>query len=91
MIQIRAPGEDNDFPYGDWTAPYRPPAGRDAVLALYGAKFDLPLGRRTCDLGSGFWPKAPSSPMSDAINAATKYVAATKVCPQGIVINSLSV
>ena len=24
---------------------------------------------------SGFWPKAPSSPMSDGINAAKKYVA----------------
>ncbi|MGJ7583075.1 dihydrofolate reductase family protein, partial [Variovorax sp. RHLX14] len=29
---------------------------------------------RTYDLWSGFWPKAPSSPMSDALNAATKYV-----------------
>ena len=33
------------------------------------------LGRRTYDLWSGFWPKAPSSPLSDGINAATKYVA----------------
>jgi dihydrofolate reductase len=34
-----------------------------------------PLGRRTYDLWSGFWPKVPSSPMSDSLNAATKYVA----------------
>jgi dihydrofolate reductase len=33
------------------------------------------LGRRTYDMWSGFWPKAPSSPMADAINAATKYIA----------------
>ena len=74
IIQIRAPGEDGDFPYGDWTAPYRTPAGRDTVLAMYGESFDLLLGRRTYDLWSGFWPKATSTPMSDAINAATKYI-----------------
>ena len=72
---IQTSGEDGDFPYGDWTAPYRTPAGRDAVLAAHGESFDLVLGRRTYDLWSGFWPKAPSSPMSDGTNAATKYVA----------------
>ena len=71
---IQNSGEDN-FPYGDWTAPYRSPAGRDAVVAAQGTSFDLLLGRRTYDLWSGFWPKAPSSPMSDRLNAATKYVA----------------
>src|SRR3989475_6988451 len=30
---------------------------------------------RTYDIWSGFWPKAPSSPMADGFNAATKYVA----------------
>lgn len=75
VIQIRTPGEDADYPYGDWTAPYRSPAGRDAVLAAQGESFDLLLGRRTYDVWSGFWPKAPSSPMSDALNAATKYIA----------------
>jgi dihydrofolate reductase len=67
--------DENDFPYSDWTLPYRTPAGRDAVLALYSDKFDLLLGRRNYDLWSGFWPKAPSSPMADRINAAKKYVA----------------
>ena len=71
---IQSSGE-NDFPYADWTAPYRTPAGRDAVLAMHGESFDLLLGRVTYDLWSGFWPKAPSSPMSDRLNAATKYVA----------------
>jgi dihydrofolate reductase len=37
--------------------------------------FDLLLGRRTYDIWSGFWPKAPSSPLADNLNAATKYVA----------------
>jgi dihydrofolate reductase len=71
---IQASGQDADFPYGDWTAPYRTPAGRDAVLAAHGNRFDLLLGRRTYDAWSGYWPKAPSNPMSDALNAATKYI-----------------
>jgi dihydrofolate reductase len=72
---IQHSADDDDFPYSDWTAPYRTPAGRDAILAAYGESFGLLLGRRTYDLWSGFWPKAPSSPMADALNAATKYVA----------------
>ena len=73
VIQHSADGDN--FPYSDWTAPYRTPAGRDAVLAAQGDRFDLLLGRRTYDLWSGYWPKAPSSPMSDGLNAAKKYVA----------------
>jgi dihydrofolate reductase len=67
--------DDNDFPYGDWTASYRTPAGREMVMAIHGERFDLVLGRRTYDLWSGFWPTAPSSPIGARINAATKYVA----------------
>jgi dihydrofolate reductase len=74
VIQIGTPGDNSGFPYGDWTAPYRTPAGRKLILSLYGGRFDLVLGRRTYDSWSGFWPKAPSSPMGDALNAATKYV-----------------
>lgn len=70
---IQNSGEDN-FPYVDWTAPYRTPEGRDAVLAAQGERFDLLLGRRTYDLWSAYWPKAPASPMADRLNAATKYV-----------------
>ena len=72
---IQHSADDGDFPYSDWTAPYRTPAGRDAILAAYCADFDLLLGRRTYDIWSGFWPKAPSSPIADGLNAATKYVA----------------
>jgi len=67
---------DNDaFPYSGWTAPYRTPAGREAIMAAQGERFDLLLGRRTYDIWADFWPKAPTSPMADGINAATKYVA----------------
>lgn len=62
------------FPYSGWNGPYRTPEGRDAVAAAHGETFDLLLGRRTYDLWAEFWPTAPSSPIGDRINAATKYV-----------------
>src|SRR5215212_1749489 len=69
------PGEDGDYPYGGWTAPHADPAVGEVIVAAHGESFDLLLGRRTYDIWSGYWPKAPSSPMSDGINAATKYIA----------------
>ena len=75
VIETGGRTADSDFPYGDWTAPYRTPAGRDLLAKAYGESFDLLLGRRTYDLWSLFWPTAPSSPMADRLNAATKYVA----------------
>ena len=49
----------------------------DGVIQVRGSgeDGDLLLGRRTYDIWSGFWPMAPSSPLSDALNAATKYIA----------------
>ena len=70
---IQASGEDG-FPYADWTAPYRTPAGREELLAAHGGSFDLLLGRRTYDLWSGYWPKVSSIPIADRLNAAKKYV-----------------
>ena len=72
---IQHTADDDNFPYIDWNAPYRSPAGRDELFAACGGSFDVLLGRRAYDILSGFWPNAPSSPMADALNAATKYVA----------------
>jgi len=72
---IQLSKDDNDFPYADWTTPYRGPAGRDEVIAAQGSRFDLMLGRRTYDIWSDYWPKAPSSPIADAFKVATKFVA----------------
>lgn len=72
VIQVN--DSDGNFPYGDWTAPYRSPAGFAMILEKYGERFDLLLGRRTYDMWSGFWPKAPPSPMAVRLNEATKYV-----------------
>lgn len=65
---------EDGFAHADWTAPYRSPAGRDAVASMQGDRFDLLLGRRTYDLWAGYWPQAPKGPIADPINAATKYV-----------------
>lgn len=67
-----------DFEYGDWTAPYRTPEGLQLVMARYGDRFDLLLGRRTYDQWSTFWPTGKSEAsqieMGKRLNAATKYV-----------------
>jgi dihydrofolate reductase len=74
VIESSSGQSDSDFPYGDWSGPYRSPAGLEKVIAMYGESCDLLLGRRTYDLFSMFWPKAPKSPMADRLNAAKKYV-----------------
>lgn len=73
VIQMTS-SPDNDFLYGDWTAPYRSPAGLQVVNEIYGRSCDVLFGRRTYDLLGSFWPKAPQSVMADRLNAATKYV-----------------
>ena len=47
VIEVSGGAGDDDFPYGDWTAPYRTPEGFAMVTAMYGETFDLLLGRRT--------------------------------------------
>ncbi|MBF9224080.1 dihydrofolate reductase family protein [Hymenobacter ruricola] len=66
---------DEHFTHGDWTTPYRSPAGLAAVLEAQGSRFDLLLGRRTYDLWAGYWPTAGDTPMAKQLNTATKYVA----------------
>ena len=70
-------GDDNDddFPYGAWTAAYRSPDGAQAVAEAQGENVDFLLGRRTYDLWSNYWPTVKGGPFADTINAATKYVA----------------
>jgi dihydrofolate reductase len=77
---IQAPGgpdEDRDggFAYGGWSFPYTDPLVGDFIAGVHAEPFDLLLGRRTYDIWSAYWPTAKPSPIGDAINAATKYVA----------------
>ncbi|MGZ3566900.1 MAG: dihydrofolate reductase family protein [Gemmatimonadaceae bacterium] len=76
VISPGGQGEYRDeYANGGWTAPYRSPAGAEAVAEAQGSKFDLLLGRRTYDLWAGYWPTVKSGAIAAAINAATKYVA----------------
>ncbi len=72
---IQHSDDDDEFPYRNWTAPYRTHEGGKAVLSAYGNDFDLLLGRRTYDAWSGYWPKAANSPLADRLNGAIKFVA----------------
>ena len=67
--------DSEDFRHGNWTAPYRTPAGLEAVVEAQGSSFDLLLGRQTYDTWADYWPKAGNSPIANGLNAATKYVA----------------
>ena len=49
---IQQSADENNFLYGDWSTPYRTPAGRDALVAAHGEKCDVLLGRRTYDAWS---------------------------------------
>jgi dihydrofolate reductase len=75
VIAPGGPNDNSDYAHGGWTAPYRSPAGLEAVIEAQGSSFDLLLGRRTYDLWAGYWPKAGNSPLANSINVATKYVA----------------
>ncbi len=75
---IQAPGgpdEDSDYAHGGWAAPFDDPVVDDLLSASNGGPLDLLLGRRTYDIWAGHWPDAPASPIADAFNAATKFVA----------------
>ena len=66
---------DENFAYGNWTIPFRSPAGLAAVVEAQGSSFDLLLGRHTYDSWSDYWPKAGNTPIANSLNGATKYVA----------------
>lgn len=65
---------DKNYAYPGSTTPYRTPEGMAMLLEAYGNGFDLLVGRTTYDEWLGYWPNAGDFPMSNAINAATKYV-----------------
>jgi len=75
-----APEEDptQGFKFGGWTFPFW--ADGDTVLdeamgALFGAPYDLLLGRKTYEIFAAYWPFATDNPIGEAFNATRKYVA----------------
>ena len=75
-----APQEDptGGFTLGGWQIPFRDPVGGKSVGEMISRDFDLLLGRRTYEIWAAFWPhvgNSPVSPIANAFNKATKYVA----------------
>ena len=69
---IRSSADENDFPYtgpGPIAPRWQRSSSCDVWQGLRSAAWPTHLRRLPV-----FWPKAPSSPMSDALNTAKKYV-----------------
>ena len=77
---MQAPGgpdedQSGGFAYGGWLEPLGDEALEGAIGALFGAPFDLLLGRRTYDIFAGYWPFIPAgNPISASFAEAQKYV-----------------
>ena len=77
---MQAPGGPDEDPsggfgLGGWSFHYFDEEVGEEMEQLMAQPFDLLLGRRTYDIFAGFWPSAPEDETSNALNAATKYVA----------------
>lgn len=57
----------DDFPYNDWTVPYRTPAGQDAVAAAHGESFDLLLGHRPTTSGRASGSRRRGRPITGGL------------------------
>lgn len=78
---MQAPGgPDEDpiggFTFGGWATSYFDEAMGAAVSDMFGAPFDLLLGRKTYDIFAAHWPYAPADdPIGSRFDRITKYVA----------------
>jgi dihydrofolate reductase len=78
---LQAPGgpdedPDSNFEHGGWQAPFFDDTSGPGILEQYQRADALLLGRRTYDIFSGYWPKAPAdNPFTQLINGLPRYVA----------------
>ena len=76
-----APQEDptRGFQFGGWTVPYWNDADDDDLGqfmgSMFGAPFELLLGRKTYEIFAAYWPDHDDHPIGKAFNATKKYVA----------------
>jgi dihydrofolate reductase len=76
---MQAPGgpEEDDsggFAHGGWSVNYWDEMMGEVMGGMMSVPFDLLLGRRTYDIFSAYWPKAPEEAGGKPLNDATKYV-----------------
>ncbi len=83
---MQAPGGPEEdptggFKFGGWVAPVADNVFGEEIDKLFGAPFDLLLGRRTYDIFAAYWPYAEGGAHDDiarSFNRITKYVATRK-------------
>lgn len=86
---IQAPGGPTEdptggFAHGGWTVPQGDEQSGAALGAVFQARYDLLLGRRTYDIFAGYWPfVAEDHPVGKAFNAAVKFVLTRGNAPLG--------
>lgn len=84
---MQAPGgpdEDKSggFEHGGWLAPYGDESIEEAIGKLFGAPFDLLLGRRTYDIFASYWPfQSMDNPIAAAFAKCGKYVLTSSDAP----------
>ena len=83
---MQAPGGPEEdptggFKHGGWTFNYWDEAMGQSMGAIFGAPFDLLLGRKTYEIFAAHWPYIENDPIADSFNRVTKYVATTSSEP----------
>src|SRR3954453_11525554 len=84
---MQAPGgpeEDRSggFAHGGWLAPYGDEVIDEAIGGLFGAPFDLLLGRRTYDIFASYWPyQSMDNPIASAFEKCGKFVLTSSEAP----------
>jgi dihydrofolate reductase len=83
---MQAPGgpeEDTSggFTHGGWTFHHWDEPMGEVMDKVFGAPFDLLLGRKTYDIFAAHWPYIEGDPIAEKFNAATKFVATTSAEP----------
>jgi dihydrofolate reductase len=76
---MQAPGGPEEdptggFKYGGWTVNYWDDAMMQVMSEVFGAPFDLLLGRKTYEIFAAHWPYIEGDPIAESFNATTKYV-----------------
>jgi dihydrofolate reductase len=77
---MQAPGGPTEdwtggFAHGGWVWPHEDEATDDVLGALFGAPFDLLLGRKTYEIFAAYWPYVePGNPIGESFDRVAKYV-----------------
>ncbi len=76
---IQAPGgpeeDPGGFAHGGWVYPWFDDSLDEPMGRLFGAPYELLLGRRTYEIFAAYWPHNGEQPIGATFNAVRKHVA----------------